>query len=304
MHGLHYMYGLQDIQAVKIDALTQRLRCRRRLRVQTPPGRISMRKRDDFSPAIKRTLAVRAAHFCANPRCLKLTAGPHSDETKALTTGHAAHIHAAAPNGPRFNPDQTPEERKHISNGLWLCRECGDVVDKEDSSHSVEVLRRWKANHETMICEVRTKGYADSLVLLQSRRNDPTVVKKIIALLEDRRALWRTFDAEFPDRVQQSLDHLRSKLVDLRSGISDSDPVDQLLLSLTKTIHVFFDTLEKSDLRHLRCDANDPVWCRFCDALSSLRKSIGLQIGNLAAAYGVTLSTDLRSILPQEAAAL
>ena len=258
-----------------------------------------MATRDNFSDKTKRTLAIRAAHFCSNPRCLKLTAGPHSDPSRSLTTGHAAHIHAASPNGPRFEPNQTPAQRKAIANGLWLCRECGDIVDKDDSPHSPDLLRQWKADHETMIAEVRTEGYAKSLTLLQSRRAEPIAAKKIIGALEDRRALWQTFDAEFPDRVRQSLDQLRSRLVDLRYELADGSPLDQVILSLTKTIHVFFNAVEASDLTRLRCDSNDPEWRRFSDALATLRKAVGLQIANLADAYGVALGSDLQTLAPR-----
>jgi hypothetical protein len=101
-----------------------------------------MPPRDEFPAATKRTLAIRAAHFCSNPECLKLTAGPHSDEGKSLSTGHAAHIHAAAPNGPRYDPHQTSAERRSIGNGLWLCRVCGDIVDKDTAPHSPDLLRQ------------------------------------------------------------------------------------------------------------------------------------------------------------------
>lgn len=261
-----------------------------------------MTSRDNFSKATKQTLAIRAAHFCSNPHCLKLTAGPHSDDTKSLATGHAAHIRAASPKGPRYDPSQTPAQRKAISNGLWLCRECGDIVDKDDAPHSPTLLRQWKSDHEAMIAEVRTKGYARSLALLQSRHVEPATAKRIISALEDRRALWQTFDAEFPDRVRQSLDQLRSRFVDLRSDLVDGSPLDQVLLSLSKTIHLFFNAVETSDLTRLRCDSNDPEWCRFRDALAILRKAIGLQLANLADAYGVTLSADLVSIVPQQVA--
>jgi hypothetical protein len=259
-----------------------------------------MAARDEFSEATKRTLATRAAHFCSNPHCLKLTSGPHSDDLKSLTTGHAAHIHAAAPKGPRYDPNQTPQQRKAISNGLWLCRECGDIVDKDNSPHPASLLKQWKQDHEALIAEVRSKGCSQSLALLQSRRTEPAMAKKIIASLEDRRALWVTFDAEFPDRVRQSLDHLRSRFVDIRSELVDGSPLDQILLSLTKTIHVFFNAIERNDLTRLRFDSNNAEWLRFSDALATLRKVIGLQILNLANAYDVNISSDLLSIVPHQ----
>ena len=257
-----------------------------------------MTLRDDFATSIKRTMAIRAAHFCSNPECLKLTAGPHSDENKSLTTGHAAHIHAAAANGPRYDVNQTSDQRKAISNGIWLCRECGDIIDKDDAPHSPALLLRWNRDHEAMIAEVRTKGYAKSLALLQSKRLEPAIAKKIIDSLEDRRALWASFDAEFPERVRQSLDRLRTRFVDLRGELADGSPMDQILLSLTKTIHIFSDRVERSDLTKLRCDSGDPEWCQFRDALAPLRKAVGLQISNLAVVYGIALSSDLQTMVP------
>lgn len=258
-----------------------------------------MAGRDEFSTGTKKTLAERAAHFCSNPDCLKLTAGPHSDPEKSLRTGHAAHIRAAASNGPRYDPGQTPQQRKHISNGLWLCRECGDIVDKDTSPHEPELLHQWKSDHEALIAEVRAKGYAQSLALLQTRRQAPQLAKDIVAEFEDHRALWETFDAEFPDRVRQSLDRLRFRLIDLRKGLHQGNELDQVLQSLTKTILAFFVQVEDIDLVTLRCDGGDPDWLRFRDALATLRKSVGLQIFNLCKAYGPMPTGELAKIMPR-----
>jgi hypothetical protein len=54
----------------------------------------------------------------------------------------------------------------------------------------------------------------------------------------------------------------------------------------------------------MRCDSRDPEWLQFRDVLATLRKSIGFQIGNLAAAYDIALSADLKRITPMPAAAL
>jgi hypothetical protein len=257
-----------------------------------------MTSRDDFSESTKRTLAIRAAHFCSNPNCMKLTAGPHSDDAKSLSTGHAAHIHAAAPKGPRYDSSQSAAERRAITNAVWLCRVCGDIVDKDAAAHSADQLRQWKRNHEALIAEVGTNGYSQSLILIQTRRAAPAMAKEIVAMLEDHRVFWASFDAEFPERVRQSLDKVRSQLTRLRGGLPDDGGLDQILLSLTKTIHAFFNEVEHSDLSTLRCNGNDPEWLQFRDALATLRKSIGMQIGNLARAYDIRLSADLKRITP------
>jgi hypothetical protein len=127
----------------------------------------------------------------------------------------------------------------------------------------------------------------------------PAIAKKVIAALEDRRSLWVTFDAEFPDRVRTSLDQVRTRLVDLRSELPEGEPLEKILLVLTKTIHVFFNAVEDTNLATLRCDSNDPGWCQFRDTLATLRKSVGLQISNLAIAYNIALSSDLQRISPR-----
>ena len=70
---------------------------------------------------MKTALAQRAGYLCSNPDCRRPTSGPHSDPKKALITGEAAHICAAAVGGPRYDANQTPEQRKAITNAIWLC---------------------------------------------------------------------------------------------------------------------------------------------------------------------------------------
>ncbi|MFP0194466.1 hypothetical protein ACKJSM_04705 [Pseudomonas sp. PHC1] len=172
------------------------------------------------------------------------------------------------------------------------------MVDADTSGYPDVQLREWKTNHETMVSEVRSAGYSRSLALLQAGRTEPQIAKKIIASMEDRRSLWVTFDAEFPDRVRQSLDELRSRLATIRGELLEGSSLDGILFALTKTILKFFNTVESSDLRTLRCNANDPEWMRFSEALAALRKSIGLQIANIAESHGLKLSNDLQCIAP------
>src|SRR6185437_14378176 len=142
-----------------------------------------MNSRDDFPAPVRRTLALRAAHFCSNPDCLRLTTGPHSNPAKALVTGHAAHIHAASPLGPRYNPKQTTEQRKAARNGIWLCRECGQIVDGDTSAHTAPQLRRWKRDHEALVATIRTRGYEASIRLMNGNSFGRADAKKLIAKL-------------------------------------------------------------------------------------------------------------------------
>jgi len=105
--------------------------------------------RDDFPLSIKELLAKRVAYRCSNQGCRKVTSGPQEDPTKAINIGVAAHITAASPGGPRFDPSLTPNERQATENGIWLCQSCAKLVDNDPIRYGVNILRQWKALAET-----------------------------------------------------------------------------------------------------------------------------------------------------------
>ena len=107
-----------------------------------------MSKRDEFSKIVKDELAKRVGYKCSNPSCQRETVAPHSDKRKSLLLGDAAHITAASPNGPRYDNSLTSDERKSIDNGIWLCKECADKIDREPDVYSVAKLIIWKNKAE------------------------------------------------------------------------------------------------------------------------------------------------------------
>jgi len=104
--------------------------------------------RDDFSQQTKAVLARRAGMRCSNPTCRRPTAGPAADPARAVNMGKAAHITAASPGGPRYDPALTREERSSIDNGIWLCAWCADLVDRDETRFTAELLRQWKKEAE------------------------------------------------------------------------------------------------------------------------------------------------------------
>jgi len=103
---------------------------------------------DDFSVPVKRVLASRVGNLCSNPECRALTSGPQDDPEKTVNIGVGAHITAASPGGPRFDPDLLPEERSGPSNGVWLCQNCAKLVDNDPTRFTVDLLKEWKTNAE------------------------------------------------------------------------------------------------------------------------------------------------------------
>lgn len=104
--------------------------------------------RDDFKKETKVNLALRVGTLCSNPSCNVPTHGPHSDEAKVNSLGHAAHICAAAEGGPRYDANQTPEQRSSIRNGIWLCVGCANKIDRDPVKYPVSLLHAWKAEVE------------------------------------------------------------------------------------------------------------------------------------------------------------
>jgi hypothetical protein len=60
-----------------------------------------------------------------------------------------AHICAASPSGPRYDPVMSDQERDGFANLILLCQVHHVTVDKTDpAGYPVEVLREWKAQRE------------------------------------------------------------------------------------------------------------------------------------------------------------
>jgi hypothetical protein len=62
--------------------------------------------------------------------------------------GVAAHITAASPGGPRYDPALTPRQRSAAGNGIWLCEVCAKLIDADQAGYSVAMLQQWKAGAE------------------------------------------------------------------------------------------------------------------------------------------------------------
>src|SRR5947207_2142731 len=103
---------------------------------------------NDFSEAVKRALALRVGNLCSKPDCRAPTSGPQDDPRKAVNVGVAAHITAASPGGPRYDPGLSPEERSGTSNGIWLCQNCAKLVDNDAAQFTVDLLKTWKQRAE------------------------------------------------------------------------------------------------------------------------------------------------------------
>lgn len=123
-----------------------------------------------------------SATTCAAPRCDEpLYRWVPELETHALNST-VAHIKAASPEGPRFDPDMSAEENRAAANLLLLCRFHSSLIDDKASEFPVDLLLDWKA---AQLCQPSgtdiTAEQADE-VLRVSIKNEITLQAEVINL--------------------------------------------------------------------------------------------------------------------------
>lgn len=104
-------------------------------------------RRGHFKAADIHKLKERVNHQCSRPDCKAPTSGPGTGNS-VLTVGTAAHICAASPGGPRFDPKQSVEERNSIENAIWLCNICSREIDLDPKRFTIALLKQWKLDAE------------------------------------------------------------------------------------------------------------------------------------------------------------
>lgn len=121
-------------------------------------GRGDRLARDDFSRPVIDRLAKRAGMKCSRPNCRVPTSGPDGGDG-VTNIGVAAHISAASPGGARYDEALTSEMRSDITNGIWLCQSDAKLIDDDELTYSIAVLREWKETAEHMAF-LEARGYA------------------------------------------------------------------------------------------------------------------------------------------------
>lgn len=94
---------------------------------------------------LKRLFAL-SGNECAFPGCT----APVIDTEHGVLTGQICHIKARSPGGPRYDPDQTEEERNGYANLLVMCAAHNKIIDDPTTQDqfTVEMLLAFKSAHE------------------------------------------------------------------------------------------------------------------------------------------------------------
>ena len=93
---------------------------------------------------VLRDLSIACKNQCAFPGCDRPILTP-----SGVYVGELCHIEAAEPGGPRFNPNQSDEDRTARGNLFYMCHEHHKVTD-DVNAYSVARLKEMKAKHEAL----------------------------------------------------------------------------------------------------------------------------------------------------------
>lgn len=124
-------------------------------------------KRDEFTEKTKQKAAQRVNYLCSCPSCHCLTISASKERNdKYSCIGEAAHISAASPGGKRFDQSMSRAQRKSIDNCIWLCKNHARLIDTDEKTYTIELLKSWKKE---------TESYVSNLVALCKKKSDNNI---------------------------------------------------------------------------------------------------------------------------------
>jgi hypothetical protein len=92
-----------------------------------------------------------AAGRCSFEHCRDTCLAPSTLLDRAAVTAVIAHIEAHSNNGPRANIGLTKSMRDRYENWILLCPQHHIIVDVQESTYTVPLLRTWKTEHEEWV---------------------------------------------------------------------------------------------------------------------------------------------------------
>lgn len=103
----------------------------------------------DFPQKVIEVLAKRSGYRCSFPGCRQRTIGPSAEGPMSTSsTGEAAHIIAASTGtGARRASagSLSIAQLASIENGIWMCSYHARLIDRDEATFTVQMLRQWRA---------------------------------------------------------------------------------------------------------------------------------------------------------------
>jgi hypothetical protein len=131
--------------------------------------------------------------------------------------------------------------------------------------------------------------------------------RRLIAFLEDRRALYAPFADEIHEHVVESVQQIRRFLTDMIGTPGVPDTLSASLRAMRAACRQFLDSVyvrtwyvPEQGRRTLVNEGYSDSGPVFNEALGRLRGVFGVYIGQISTAYGIRVEEGLAGILPPE----
>ena len=118
------------------------------------------------------------------------------------------------------------------------------------------------------------------------------VVRRLVAFLEDRRALYARYDMEYSKWVEKSVLGMRRELTDILQDCPEDEHLTGPIRAMRAACRKFLDQMGYPGGRRTMISP--------AEALGELRAIFGLHLARLCAAYGVDAEPELATIFPAE----
>lgn len=96
-------------------------------------------------------LSIYSGGYCAFPDCRQFLAFEATDLDAAALVSNIAHIESASDDGPRANAALTAKDRDDYANLVLMCGVHHPLIDKQDSTHSVDDVVDMKRDLESWV---------------------------------------------------------------------------------------------------------------------------------------------------------
>lgn len=121
------------------------------------------------------------------------------------------------------------------------------------------------------------------------------IVRRLVAFLEDRRALYQTFHMESGSWVTESILEIRRELTETIQNCPEDPALVEPLRAMRAACRKYLDETDPKARRIQHPWGGDLM---FASALGELRGVFGLHLARLCVAYGIDVEDELASIFP------
>ena len=122
------------------------------------------------------------------------------------------------------------------------------------------------------------------------------IVRRLVAFLEDRRALYADFHMEYGPWVEKSVFEMRAEMTNILKACSKDEELAGSIRAMRAACRKFLDqTGHPGSPRRMLYPHEAAMW----HSLGEIRAIFGLHLARLCSAYGVDVEPELAAIFPR-----